>query len=162
MLEFLSGNIGFFLKVVITHVVTYTVCGMIFYKVNNYSELISQNKGLWGMNWRNKSSLILRMAPAFQILRGILLGIVLVLIQDSIIGTSFGFVRLFVILIITGLINVYQPAPDSIEGFIYIKPDDNLTFKEVIGGNIEIATQILLFSVVVVTNWSGLAHRLFG
>ena len=163
MLEFINQNWGFFLKVVISHAVTYILCGMFFYKVNNYKEeLIDKNKGLLGMKWRKADSVQMKLVPIFQLLRGALLGIVLVIIKDAVYDTSFGFLKLFVVLFITGLINVYQPAPDSIEGYIYIEPEKGLSVKDIIGGNIEIATQIMLFSVIVTTNWSALFSRLFG
>lgn len=159
MSDFISQNIGFFLKVVFTHAITYTLCGIIFYKLNNYKDLIAENKGI---RWRSQRSLIFRLAPVFQILRGILFGIVLLIIRDVVVDTSFGFLKLFFILATTGLINVYQPAVDSIEGFIYMEPEKGLTFKEIIGGNIEVLTQILLFSIIVTTNWGELVSRLFG
>ena len=157
MLEFISQNWGFFLKVVIAHAVTYVLCGMFFYKVNNYKDdLIDKNKGLLGMKWRKVDSVQFKLVPIFQVLRGALLGIVLVIIKDAVYDTSFGFLKLFVILFITGLINVYQPAPDSIEGYIYIEQEKGLAVKDILGGNIEIITQIMFFSIIVTTNWRGL------
>ena len=154
MLDFINQNGGFFLKVVITHAVTYMLCGMLFYKVNNYKEeLIDKQKGLSGAKWRSPNDKVYKLIPLFQLLRGVLLGIVLVIIKDVVYDTSFGFLKLFVILIITGLINVYQPAPDSIEGHIYIEPEKDLTLKDRLGGNIEIAVQIMLFSIIVTINW---------
>ena len=162
MLEFICQHWGFFLKVVLAHAITYMLCGMFFYKVNDYKkELIDKDKGLNGAKWRSQSDKVYKLIPLYQLLRGALLGIVLVIIKDAIYDTSFGFLKLFVILFITGLINVYQPAPDSIEGHIYIEPEKDLTLKDRLGGNIEIAIQIMLFSIIVTTNWSALFSRLF-
>ena len=156
-------NIGFFLKVVISHVVTYTLCGMFFYKVNNYAEWIKKDKPFV---WRKMNDPIFQWAPAFQIIRGILFGIVLLLFKDTIVDSNLGFLKLFFILTIVGLFNVYQPSPGSIEGFIYIKPDDEkLSLKEKIrefSSISEILIQILIFSVIVTTNWTELWNRLFG
>ena len=159
MLEYISENIGFFLKVLITHVVTYTLCGMFFYKINKYkAELIDKNKGI---DWRSMDDPIFQWSPLFQILRGILLGIVLLLIKDIIIDTNFGFLKLFTILTITGLINVYSPAPASIEGFIYLKPDNSIPLRVSIGSIFEIIIQIFIFSIIVTTKWSELWNKLF-
>jgi len=158
MLEYISENIGFFLKVVITHAVTYTLCGMFFYKINNYQELIKNDKPFI---WRSMDDKIFQWAIAFQLLRGILFGIVLLMIKDSVIDTNFGFLKLFSILIIVGLYNTYGPSPGSIEGFIYIKPDGEITFRQSIGGHIEIFIQIFIFSVIVTTNWTELWNQLF-
>ena len=161
MVEYISENIGFFIKVVVTHVLTYTVCGMIFYKINNYKELVENNKPF---EWRSKTGrdgIIWRLVPVFQIFRGILFGIVLLLIKDTIIDTNLGFIKLFSILTIVGLLNVYQPSPGSIEGFIYIKPDKEITFRQSIGGYIEIMIQILIFSIIVCTNWKELWSKIF-
>ena len=154
MIEYFIENIGFFLKVVIIHVVTYCVCGVVFFHINNYQEWIDKNKGL---NWRKMDSLIFRLAPVIQIFRGVLFGIVLLLIKDAVIDTNFGFIKLFAILAILGLFNVYQPAPGSIEGFIYIKPEDDPPPKrKQIGAMFEILIQIFIFSVIVTTNWTEL------
>ena len=123
---------------------------------------MDKNKGLNGAKWRSQSDEVYKLIPIFQLLRGALLGIVLVIIKDAIYDVRFGFLKLFVILIITGLINVYQPAPDSIEGYIYIEPEKGLIAKDIIGGNLETATQIMLFSIIVTTNWRALFSRLFG
>jgi hypothetical protein len=159
MLEYINENIGFFLKVVITHVVTYILCGTVFYRLNNYGEWIKKDKPFV---WRSMDSLIFKLAPVFQILRGILFGIVLLLIKDSIIDTNFGFLKLFSILTIVGLFNTYQPSHGSIEGFIYIKPDEDISIRQDIGGFLEVLTQIFIFSVIVTTNWRELISSLFG
>ncbi|MCL2035302.1 MAG: hypothetical protein FWG94_11335 [Oscillospiraceae bacterium] len=160
MIEYIGENIGFFLKVVFTHVITYCVCGMIAYKVNNYKELLESNK--WFENWRSQDSLIFKLSPVIQIFRGILFGIVLLIIKDVVIDTNFGFLKLFLILAIIGLFNVYSPAPASIEGFIYIdSKDDNTTLRQSIGSIMEILIQILIFSIIVCTNWTELISGIF-
>ena len=161
MLEYINENIGFFLKVVFTHVITYCVCGMISYRINNYKEWIEKNQGV---NWRDKNSLIFQLSPVFQILRGILFGIVLLLIKDVIIDTNLGFLKLFVILTILGLFNVYSPAPASIEEFIYVKPpppDELPPVRQQVGAILEIIIQIFIFSIIVCTNWTELFNRIF-
>jgi len=162
VLEYVSENIGFFLKVVITHAVTYTLCGLFFYKVNNYAEWIKKDKPFV---WRKMEDPIFRWVIGFQIIRGILFGIVLLLFKDTIVGVNFGFLKLFFILIILGLFNVYQPSPGSIEGFIFIRPDDEkLTLKEKfreIRSISEILIQILIFSIIVTINWIELWNKLF-
>ena len=88
-------------------------------------------------------SFVLKLMPVFQIFRGILLGIVLLIIKDAVIDTNFGFLKLFLILAIMGLFNVYKPAPDSIEGFIYLKPEDDPPPKrQQIGAILEILNKI--------------------
>jgi len=168
MLEYINENIGFFLKVVITHFLTYTVCGLVFFKLNGYSEWVKND---YPFAWRNVDSLIFRLAPIFQIFRGILFGIVLLLIKDSVIDTNFGFLKLFTILAIMGIFNTYGPAEGSIEGFIYRKPVENIPLINGkvlpdwwigIRGLLEVLTQVFIFSVIVTTNWRELISRLFG
>jgi hypothetical protein len=168
MLEYINENIGFFIKVVVTHVLTYTVCGMVFFKLNDYGEWIKKD---FPFAWRKNDSLIYRLAPVFQILRGILFGIVLLLIKDSIIDTNFGFLKLFAILAIVGIFNTYGPAEGSIEGFIFRKPVENIPLIKgkvlpnwwiSIRGLLEVLIQIFIFSVIVTTNWRELISGLFG
>jgi hypothetical protein len=168
MIEYINENIEFFLKIVITHFVTYTLCGMVFYKLNNYGEWVKND---FPFAWRSNNSLIFRLAPVFQIFRGILFGIVLLLIKDSIIDTNFGFLKLFTILSIVGIFNTYGPAEGSIEGFIYRKPVENIPLIHgkalpnwwiSVRGLLEVLTQIFIFSVIVTTNWRELISKLFG
>ncbi|MDR0497978.1 MAG: hypothetical protein LBH42_10210 [Treponema sp.] len=85
-----------------------------------------------------------------QIVRGVLLGIVIWWIKDSIIGKKFGWLKLWAILVILDIISVYAPAPASIEGLLYLVPDSfDIPLAFMLGSIGEILVQPLTFSIIV-------------
>lgn len=67
-------------KVTLAHVITYMVCGMLFFTLFNYQEQI-ENIGFKSMDEISGITVILG-----QIVRGLLFGVVIWWIKDSIIG----------------------------------------------------------------------------
>ncbi len=82
-----------------------------------------------------------------QIVRGILLGIVVWWIKESIIGKKLAWLKLWAILVILGIVSTYAPAPGSIEGFIYLAPVD--VPVNIVSSIFEVLLQPLLFSIIV-------------
>jgi hypothetical protein len=142
----MKENIKFFLKVIFAHVFTYTLCGILFMNLFSYWGWIHEQN-----NWRDAGSITVQLAPVFQIIRGILYCIVLFLIKDAIVYSKYGVIKLFVIMIILGILNTPGTSPGSIEGYIYIIDNEPINIK--IGGMLEILTQNLLFCIIVCTKW---------
>ena len=131
----------FISKVTVAHVITYMLCGMIFMSLLDYEEYI-ELIGFKSMDEINGLMVIIG-----QLVRGVLFGIAIWWMKDSIIGKKLAWLKLWAILVILGIISVYAPAPGSIEGFIYLAPVDvpvnlNLSILEVL-------LQPLLFSIIV-------------
>ena len=141
---FANDKFKFFTKVTFAHVVTYMLCGLIFMTLLRYRENI-ELIGFKSMDEINGLMVILG-----QIVRGILFGIVIWWIKDSIIGKKLAWLKLWAILVIVGVISVYAPASGSIEGIIFL---DNSHLGDVpLYMNLsalEILVQPLLFSVIV-------------
>ena len=142
-------RIRFTAKVTIAHVVTYMICGMVFMTLFNYQE----NLEVVGMNSMDElNGLVVILG---QIVRGVLFGIVIWWIKDSIIGKKLAWLKLWAILVIVGILSVYAPAPGSIEGFIYLAPSSVVPNSEplplafILGSLAEIMVQPLLFSIIV-------------
>lgn len=133
---------NFILKVTIAHVLTYIVCGMVFSQIFGYQNSLS-DAGMRDMN-----SIIVGHAPLFQIIRGLLFAIVLWMIRDVFMNKKYGWLKLWIILIILGIFNTPGTAPGSIEGFIYLLPS-NEPLSLQIGGMMEILIQTLIFSIIV-------------
>lgn len=133
---------NFILKVTIAHVLTYIVCGMIF------SQIFSYQNSLSDAGMRDMNSIIVGLAPVFQIIRGLLFAIVLWMIRDVFMNKKYGWLKLWIILIILGIFNTPGTAPGSIEGFIYLLPS-NEPLSLQIGGMLEILIQTLIFSIIV-------------
>lgn len=130
-------------KVAITHVLTYIICGIIFSQIFEYQSFLVESA-----NRRDMNSILVQMAPLFQIIRGILFGIVLLWIKDSFFGRKYGWLKLWLCLIILGVFNTPATSPFSIEEFIYVIPSNEpLNLK--LGGLLEILVQTLLFSIFV-------------
>lgn len=131
----------FIFKITIVHIITYVVCGIIFMTLFDYQSTLAQA----GM--RDTNSLIVGLAPVFQIVRGVLFGIVLWLFRNSFINSKYGWLIIWMMIVIVGIVNTPSTAPGSIEYFIYYKPVSEPWNLE-IGGMVEILTQTFLFSVI--------------
>ena len=88
------------------------------------------------------------LGPVFQILRGFILALVLLLIKDSFIGKRYAWLKLWVVVAGIGIICTPAAAPASIEGMIYSQLP--LVFHLKIAP--ELFTQTLLFSILVTSD----------
>lgn len=127
-------------KITIIHVLTYIVCGITFSMFLGYQESLKVTDGMRDMN-----NIMVQLAPLFQVIRGILFGLVVVLLRESFQNKKNGWLRLWFIIIIIGIFNTPATAPFSIEEFIYCEPS-NMAWNLKLGGLVEILTQTLLFS----------------
>jgi hypothetical protein len=143
----MTENIQFFLIVVVAHVFTYTICGVIAMNLFKYMKWVKTQE-----TWRSPDSPIMTLAIPIQIIRGILYGIVFLLIKDTVVYADYGIIKTFVIIVILGLFNTPAPSPGSVEGFIYLKPTKE-PLRVAIGGMSEILIQNLLFCIIVCTKW---------
>ncbi|MDY2881949.1 MAG: hypothetical protein SOT71_04785 [Romboutsia timonensis] len=136
----MNSNLRFILKITGIHILTYIFCGIIFSTLFNYDSLFAMNGvGEFMKEVGGTSTLI---GPLVQVIRGILFGIVLLLIKDTFMERKYGWLKLWIILSIVGIINTPAPAPFSIEGIVYTK----LPLEFHLKGAPEILVQTLLFS----------------
>lgn len=140
---------NFIVKVTIVHVVTYIVCGMLSMLLFDYKSSVEQ------IGMRDTGSLIVGLAPLFQIFRGFLFGIVLWMIRDVFLSKKNGWLIIWIIILILGVFNTPATSPCSIEYFIYCKPVSGTT-KVVFGGLMEILIQTFLFSTI---SFYAIKHR---
>ncbi|NLZ83943.1 MAG: hypothetical protein GX915_09790 [Clostridiales bacterium] len=131
----------FIFKITIIHIITYVICGIIFMLLFDYQSTLSHA----GM--RDTNSIIVGLSPVFQIVRGALFGIVLWLFRNSFINSKYGWLIIWVMIVIVGIFNTPSTAPGSIEYFIYYEPVSELWNLD-IGGMLEILTQTFLFSTI--------------
>lgn len=131
------------LKASVVHTVTYTVMGLLAYSLLDYSgryadpdvrNFMRQTTDLWVM-----------VGPLFQPIRGFLFGIAFYLLRDSLFGRRRGWLVLWAVLVIVGVLSTFGPAPSSIEGMLYtILP---LSFHLV--GLPEVLLQALLLAAIL-------------
>jgi len=84
--------------------------------------------------------------PLFQPIRGLLFGIAFFLLRDVIFGRKLGWLVLWIVLVVIGIISSFGPAPGSIEGMIYTIIPIRIQMK----GLPEVILQALIFSIILV------------
>lgn len=139
----MNNNLKFILKITGIHVLTYILCGIIFSMIFSYHSLFTMD-GVNGF-MKDVGGLSTLLGPLVQVIRGILFGVVLLLFKDSFMGKKYGWLKLWIILSIIGIINTPGPAPFSIEGIVYTK----LPLEFHLKGAPEILIQTLLFSYLL-------------
>lgn len=130
-------------KVTVFHVLTYIVCGIIFSALFNYKELF--NEGCMAYYMQPVESTRTLIGPLFQVVRGVIFGCVLLLLRDFIRTEKWGFLKLYALIFVFGIINTPGPAPSSIEGMIYTQTPWMVHLK----GAPEIIVQTFIFAWLV-------------
>jgi len=133
------------MKATVAHVITYAVVTIIAMPLTfNYADSIVELMG-----FRPLDEISIGMVLIGQIIRGLLLGIVIWCIKDSIIGKKLAWLKLWAILVILGIFNTHAPAHGSIQGLIYLAPIDDIPTSISLGGTLQVMAQPLLFSMAV-------------
>lgn len=138
----MKNKISFIIKVMAIHTLTYILSGIIFKSVFDYDTLFQLDGVRTYM--KNLNTNAVAIGPIIQILRGILLGLVLLPFR-TVIYSKLGWFYLWSLLIIVGVISPYGAAPGTIEGVVYttIPLKFHLTMLP------EIIVQTLVFSILV-------------
>jgi hypothetical protein len=131
------------LKSMVVHTVTYFVMGVLAFTLLDYSAryadpglriLMRQTDDFWVM-----------VGPAFQPLRGVLFGVAFFLLRGSLFGRRRGWLVMWAVLVIVGILATFGPAPSSIEGVLYTV----LPFWVHVMGLPEVVLQALLLSALL-------------
>jgi len=141
---FLNEKVELFIKVTLTHIITYTIVSLIAMPLTfNYADSVVELMGFKPLDEINMGIVLIG-----QIIRGLMLGAVIWWIKDSIIGKKLAWLKLWAILIILGIFNTYAPTNGSIQGLIYLAPIENIPVSASLG-ILETMAQPLLFSIAV-------------
>ena len=141
---FSNEKFRFFTKVIAVHVITYTIVTLIAMPLTfNYADSAVELMGFRPLGEISMGAVLIA-----QIIRGLMLGIVIWWIKDSIIGKKLAWLKLWAILVILGIFNTYGPAHGSIQGLIYLAPIEDMPVSMNLG-ILETMAQPLLFSIVV-------------
>lgn len=130
------------LKTAVTHTVTYFLMGLAALLLLGYADKYADPSVAVLM--RQTTHPLVAAGPLFQILRGVLFGIVVFLLRDLVLERKHGWLTLWVVLVIVGVISPFGAAPASIEGMIYT----TLPLWFHINGMPEILLQSLLLAVI--------------
>ena len=134
----------FALKVIITHTMTYFIFGLVMSNVFHYERLFQQD--IIKDFMRPIGSPYVLAGPFLQPLRGLLFAIGLWPIRNFILSKKHGWLILWNIFVMFGILSTPAAAPCSIEGVIYSK----LPFWYHLIGLPEIMLQTLTVSLVLV------------
>ena len=105
------------LKTAIVHTVTYSLTGLLAFALLDYAAKYADP--VIGALMRQTSDPLVAAGPIFQVVRGILFGIVVFLLRDIVLVRKHGWLVLWAILVLVGILSPFGPSPGSIEGMIY-------------------------------------------
>ena len=130
-------------KTTIAHTVTYFVLGLLASVIFDYGTLYSTTQLKFLM--RQTTEPLVMAGPLFQPLRGFLFGIVFYLLRGSIFDRTFGWLVLWITLLVIGVFNTFGPTPGSIEGAVYTV----VPLAVQLEGLPEVVIQTLLLSLIL-------------
>lgn len=139
----MNEKIKFISKVTIAHFASYLICGLIFSNIFNYKVLFELDNVRYFMrDAYGASSLI---GPFVQILRGAIIGCILLILKDNVLKKQNSWLYLWIIFAGLGVICTPGAAPASIEGIVYSQLPLEFHLKTAP----ELIIQTLLFSLWV-------------
>jgi hypothetical protein len=104
-------------KTTLTHTVTYFLMGLAALALLGYADKYADPAVSTLM--RQTTDPLVAAGPLFQVIRGVLFGLVIFLLRDLVLDRKHGWLTLWVVLVIVGVISPFGAAPASIEGMIY-------------------------------------------
>ena len=131
-------------KTAVAHTTTYFIVGLLAFTLLDYGAwYVESNLNLL---MRPTSDPLVMAGPLFQPIRGVLFGLVFFVLRDILFTEKRGWLVLWSVLVVLGIINTFGPAPGSIEGLIYT----TLPIGTQMMGLLEIVLQSLLLSLALV------------
>ena len=143
MKELTSKKIKFTIHVILIHTTSYIACGLLFHLFFDYNAIFNMN--IIKDFMRPVSDPMVMMGPFLQPIRGLLFAIVLWLLRPVWVEKKYGWLYIWIFILILGIINTPAASPCSIEGFIYSR----IPFWYHIMGYAELGIQTLVFSSIV-------------
>ena len=113
--KFSFSTIG--LKSTIVHTVSYFVIGILALTFLDYSAKFADP--IAANMFRQTDHPLVAAGPLLQILRGFLFGIIFFFLREIIFPRKYGWLTLWLVLVIVGILSPFGAAPSSIEGMIY-------------------------------------------
>ena len=104
-------------KTILIHTVTYFVIGLLSFLFLNYSARYADPTVAVAL--RPTDHPLVTAGPLFQILRGFLFGIAFYALRDVFFLKPRGWLTLWLVLLIVGVLSPFSAAPGSIEGIVY-------------------------------------------
>ncbi len=131
------------LKSTVVHTITYFLMGILAFTILDYSTKYADPN--LRMLMRQTDDPWIMAGPLFQPIRGFLFGVAFYLLRGSLFGRRHGWLVMWAVLVIVGILSTFGPTPGSIEGFLYTVIPWSLQLM----GLPEVLLQSLLLSVIL-------------
>jgi hypothetical protein len=104
-------------KTIVTHTITYSIMGILALVVFDYASLFTETGLKFLM--RPISDPMTVAAPLFQPIRGVLFGVVFYLLREPLFGRKQGWLVMWTLLVVVGILGTFGPTPGSLEGVYF-------------------------------------------
>jgi hypothetical protein len=104
-------------KTVVVHTVTYFIIGLLSFAFLDYTAKYAD--AVVANFMRQTNDPLVAIGPALQVIRGFLFAIVFYALRDLIFPHKRGWLTLWLVLVIVGILSPFGAAPSSIEGMLY-------------------------------------------
>jgi hypothetical protein len=130
-------------KTIVTHTLTYFLVGLTAFWSFAYARKFAE-PGVRSLMRQTDNPLVMA-GPLFQPIRGLLFGLVFYLLREPLFGAKKGWLVLWLVLVVVGILGTFGPAPGSVEGMIYT----TLPFRFHLESLPEIVVQALALAVLL-------------
>jgi hypothetical protein len=130
-------------KTMVVHTVTYFVIGVLAFLAFDYRHLFAETELRFLM--RPTTDPLVMAGPLFQPIRGLLFGALLFMLRDTFFARTWGWLRLWMVLVVVGIIGPPGPVLGSLEGMLFTK----IPFSVQLKGLPEVLLQTLVFSWIL-------------
>lgn len=104
-------------KTVVVHTITYFIAGLLAFTIFDYTARFAE-AGLSSYMRPTDDPLVMA-GPLFQPIRGVLFGVVFYLLREVFFGEKNGWLIMWIVLVVLGVLSTFGPSPGSLEGLIY-------------------------------------------
>lgn len=104
-------------KTIVVHSVTYFVCGLLAFLILDYESKFADPAVRILM--RQTDEPIVMAGPLFQPIRGLLFAVAFYPLRATLFGQKHGWMTMWIMLVVVGILSTFGPSPGSIEGMIY-------------------------------------------
>ena len=134
---------GLTIKTIVVHTVTYFIMGLLALTLLDYKTAFAEPITREYMRQVNEP--IVALGPALQFIRGILFAIAFYPLREILFARKNGWLIMWSLLVMLGILSTFAAAPGSVEGLLYTK----MPVKLQISGWMEVMTQTLLLSAIL-------------
>jgi hypothetical protein len=104
-------------KTMVTHTVTYFLIGLAAFWSFDYARKFAE-PGVRSL-MRQTHEPVVMAGPLFQPIRGLLFGLAFYLLREPLFAVRAGWLVLWLVLVVVGILGTFGPAPGSVEGMVY-------------------------------------------